>query len=112
MKCLQFSFSHPVKGTACLTRISLQGVQDRRRLKFDTGENTELSLPIDDLPEGKWKLLLEWEYEERSFSHSSEFDRVPENTLFPAPMFANASLFHSKGTPFSTRGKYAAADSE
>jgi len=112
MKCLQFNFAHPVKGHALLTRISADQSPDVHTFKFDSRDSNELTISLDGVTDGKWKIILEWEYEEKYFTHTREFDLPSENTLFPAPMFANASLFHSKGTHFSTKGKYAAADSE
>src|SRR5580698_3847336 len=109
MKCAQFNFSHPVKGHACLTRLPAQQSPRCRCLEFDTGDSNDPILPLDDFAEGKWKVMLEWEYEKRYFTYSKEIELLPERNLFPAAKFANASLFHSKGALFSANEKYVAA---
>jgi hypothetical protein len=104
MKCVQFNFSHPVKGHACLTRLSAQPPPGCRRLEFDTGAGNELSLPLEDFGGGKWKIMLEWEYEERFFTHSMEIDLPPGKILFPAPAFGKAALLPGSGALCSASG--------
>ncbi len=89
MKTLRFNFCHPVKGHACLLQLS--GTRpERRHLEIDSRNSNILEIPVDDCSAGKWKIILDWEYDNRSFSHQEEFtvgearlkdieDRLPGN---------------------------------
>ncbi|MCQ6959192.1 FixH family protein [Mucilaginibacter aquariorum] len=72
MKTIQFRFSHPVNGHARLVPLSCKGVECRN-LKVASAENNLLEIPVSDCEKGSWKLVLDWEYEGRNFTHQEEF---------------------------------------
>ena len=66
MKTVTFSFDHPVAVKVFFNCISdPQLKQDIKFLRSD--EWGLLHIPIDDIPQGTWKLMLEWNYEGRDF---------------------------------------------
>ncbi|WP_367867510.1 hypothetical protein [Pedobacter sp. WC2423] len=66
MKTVTFSFDHPVAVKVFFNCVSdPQLKKDIRFLRSD--EWGLLHIPIDDIPEGTWKLMLEWNYEGRDF---------------------------------------------
>lgn len=72
MKTLRFNFSHPVKGHACLLFLSDTKGQ-RKHIEIDSKNSNILEIPVGDCAAGRWKIILEWEYDNRSFSHQEEF---------------------------------------
>lgn len=109
MENLRFCFDHPVKGHASLTLLQKAAPLVVHRQQFDTRESNELIISMQGYPQGKWGVVLEWEYEDRYFSHKREFDWHPEENLFQAAKYARADLQTDKSSLFSTC-KYAAAD--
>lgn len=66
MKSLQFYFCHPVKGK--VTFSSTIYPEQRSSRDFNTDDTGQMvDLAIDELPDGKWKASLEWEYEGKNF---------------------------------------------
>lgn len=66
MKTVTFSFDHPVAVKVFFNCISDPQLKlDIKFLRSD--EWGLLHIPIDDIPEGIWKLVLEWNYEGRDF---------------------------------------------
>jgi hypothetical protein len=73
MERLRFNFCHPVKGYASLTQLS-KGEPQCRRIVIDSKDNTFIEIPVNEYQEGKLKVVLDWEYDGRSFSHQEEFE--------------------------------------
>lgn len=63
---MTFSFDHPVAVKvffSCLSNPEL-----KHEIKFvRSDEDGLLHIPVDEVPEGVWKLLLEWNHEQRDF---------------------------------------------
>ncbi len=74
MKYARFNFSHSVKGYACLVPLAVSDPAAGHRFAFDTGEGADLVVALAGIPKGRWKITLEWVYEERYFTHSLEID--------------------------------------
>ncbi|MGZ3871906.1 MAG: hypothetical protein ACXVJD_03250 [Mucilaginibacter sp.] len=72
MTSLKFNFSHPVKGRACLRRLSTGKPLSQQIVVDSNGEN-DFEVPLGQCEDGKYKFLLDWEYEGRHFSHLTEF---------------------------------------
>jgi hypothetical protein len=73
MKSLHFNFSHPVNGHACLMPLtSPRGTY--HRIKVVSADDNSLEVPVTNCHEGKWKLILDWEYDGRHFSFNEEFE--------------------------------------
>lgn len=73
MKKLRFNFNHPVNGHACLVPLaSLKGIY--QRIKVISADDNTLEVPVTNCQEGKWKLILDWEYDGRNFSFNEEFE--------------------------------------
>ena len=66
MKALTFCFDHPVAVKILFSCISNPGI--KYQMKFlRSDEEGSLCIPVDDIPSGSWKLLLEWSHEGRDF---------------------------------------------
>ncbi|RAJ24950.1 hypothetical protein [Pedobacter cryoconitis] len=73
MKTVTFSFDHPVAVKVFFNCISdPQLKQDIKFLRSD--EWGLLHVPVDDIPKGVWKLVLEWNYEDRDFCMERIFE--------------------------------------
>lgn len=72
MKTLTFCFDHPVAVKVffiCLSQpVKKTGI---RFLRSD--EDGSLVIPVDDIPDGSWKVMLEWNYEGRDFCMERQF---------------------------------------
>ena len=73
MKSIKFNFNHPVKGHASLVPLSSVNGQCRRVPVVSTDDNL-LEVPVTGCREGRWRLILDWEYNGQNFSHQEEFD--------------------------------------
>jgi hypothetical protein len=71
MKILRFNFCHPIKGFADLIQL-LPAIQ-KRRINFDSKDNV-VEIPVADCEAGKWKVVLNWEYDDELFVHQKEFE--------------------------------------
>ena len=66
MKTLTFSFDHPVAVKVLFHCVSDPEVKhDIKFLRSD--EEGSLVIPVHDVPEGSWKVMLEWNHEGRDF---------------------------------------------
>jgi len=72
MKTIRFKFNHPVKGNAILSPVNCSG-GSCLRMKVESTQNNLLEIPINNCKEGKWKLILDWEYDGRIFTHQEDF---------------------------------------
>ncbi|EHQ31046.1 hypothetical protein BDD43_4917 [Mucilaginibacter gracilis] len=73
MKFLRFNFCHPVKGNVHLTLLSKDTPKSQHSV-FDSQETNLIEVPIDHCEDGKWKIELDWEYENEFFMHKKEFE--------------------------------------
>ncbi|MBD1362740.1 hypothetical protein IDJ77_02860 [Mucilaginibacter sp. ZT4R22] len=73
MKTIRFNFNHPVNGNAILTRVGCAG-SPCLRMKVESSKGNLLEIPVTECNEGKWKLILDWEYDGRMFSHREDFE--------------------------------------
>jgi len=73
MKTIRFNFNHPMKGNAVLSPVNCNG-GSCRRIKVESTQNNLLEIDVNDCNEGKWKLILDWEYDGRMFSHQEDFE--------------------------------------
>jgi hypothetical protein len=78
MKSLKFNFCHPIKGNACLMLHSKYSSKCQNML-IDSKNSNLIEIPIDGCKEGKWSVVLNWEYDGSSFSHRKEFEVKKEN---------------------------------
>lgn len=66
MKTLTFCFDHPVAVKVFFNCISDPKI--KQEIKFlRSDEEGSLIIPVDDIPEGSWNVMLEWNHEGREF---------------------------------------------
>lgn len=79
MKTLCFYFDHPVAVKIFFNCISNKnhkyGIQFLR-----SNEEGLLNIPVDEVPEGTWRLNIEWNHEGREFSMEKRI-KMPEGTV-------------------------------
>ena len=73
MKYLRFNFCHPVKVHANMVQL-LTSKPERHNMVVDSNENNLVEIPLTGYSEGKWKIILNWEYEDQIFTHQKEFE--------------------------------------
>jgi hypothetical protein len=76
MKSLTFCFDHPVA-----VKVFFYCMSDRD-LKRDiqclrSNEDGSLVIPVTDIAEGSWKVVLEWNHEGRDFCMERTFEAEP-----------------------------------
>ncbi|NHA02569.1 hypothetical protein G7092_02110 [Mucilaginibacter sp. HC2] len=96
MKTLQLTFEHPVKGNLRFRALSGQTDRLLTLRPFDTGQGHLLKIETDELENGRWELILEWEHEDRNFQHTQVFEVEGETGLFQTSLYADACLYHSR----------------
>ena len=79
MKCLRFNFCHPVRGYASLTQLAAPRPQ-YYRITIDSKGTNLVEVPIAECQIGKWRIVLDWEFEGKWYSHQKDFE-VKKNTL-------------------------------
>lgn len=72
MKSLKFNFSHPFKGHVFLRCVS-NGKAAIKQILFDSKGENNFEIPLEECEDGKYKMILDWEFEERYFTHQTEF---------------------------------------
>lgn len=66
METLRYCFDHPVAVKVFFNCLSDPAIRsDIKFLRSD--EEGCLEIPVDNIPEGKWKVMLEWNYDGRDF---------------------------------------------
>ena len=71
MKFLKFNFSHPFKGRANLIQLNTAMPKNQIILIDNDGL---LEIPISACQTGKWRLVLDWQYEENTFCFEENFE--------------------------------------
>lgn len=46
----------------------------RHNVVVDSNENNLVEIPLTGYGKGKWKIMLDWEYEGQNFTHQKEFE--------------------------------------
>ena len=73
MKYLRFNFCHPVKVHANLMKL-ITDAPERHSLIIDSQDSNLIEIPLLNYGAGKWKIMLDWEYEGQTFTHQKEFE--------------------------------------
>ncbi len=73
MKHLRFNFCHPVTVHANLIQL-LTPKPQRHNIIIDSNDNNLVEIPLTGCNAGKWKIMLDWEYEGQNFTHQKEFE--------------------------------------
>lgn len=71
MISLKFNFSHPFKGNVIIRRLC-SGNPYCQHMKFDSKGNHNFEIPIEKCEDGRYRVVLDWEFEERNFIHQSD----------------------------------------
>lgn len=71
MKFLKFNFSHSFKGRARL--IQLNTVEPNNQMIVIDNDGL-LEISIGSCQAGKWKLILDWQYDDSSFCFQQNFE--------------------------------------
>jgi len=72
MKALNFNFAHPVKGKIRL--VNKVNPEHNRVLPLNAASDETIAIPIDDLSAGRWRVTLEWDYDDRNFFFQEDFE--------------------------------------
>ncbi|MEO8885134.1 MAG: hypothetical protein ABI367_03665 [Mucilaginibacter sp.] len=73
MKFLRFNFCHPVKVHATIIRLLTANAQ-RHSIVFDSKGSNLIEIPLAGYGAGKWRIILDWEYDDQTFTHQKEFE--------------------------------------
>ncbi|WP_460694303.1 hypothetical protein [Mucilaginibacter puniceus] len=73
MKYLRFNFCHPVKVHANMVQLLLPK-PECHSFTIDSNDNHLVEIPLTGYSEGKWKVMLDWEYDGQVFTHQKEFE--------------------------------------
>lgn len=73
MKYLRFNFCHPVKVHANMVQLLLPQPK-YHSITINSNDNNQVEIPLTGYSEGKWKIMLDWEYEGQVFTHQKEFE--------------------------------------
>jgi len=63
-------FSAPAKGRAALMRTSDKALD--QSLPFESNMNNQVIIPAGQLKQGSWRLILEWESDDKSYLYEQE----------------------------------------
>ena len=72
MKTLNIGFCHPVKGVVKL--FNKLSPKQHKLLVLDTRKDTFADIPVDGLPSGQWKAIIEWEYDGMPYCYEKDFE--------------------------------------
>lgn len=75
MEPLQFNFSHPVTGRIRL--VHQADLQATRIILLDGEGGLVVEVPLTGLCSGRWKAMLEWQYDGRDYYYEQAFE-VPD----------------------------------
>jgi len=75
MKTMTFCFDHPVAVKVFFNCISDPEI--KHEIKFLRSDMTgSLDIPVEDLPAGSWKVMLEWNHDGRDFCMERSLERL------------------------------------
>ncbi|WP_295711450.1 hypothetical protein [Mucilaginibacter sp.] len=72
MPSLKFNFLHPVKGRACLSRLC-GDTYTAQQILVDSEGKKDFEVALGPCDDGRYRFILNWEYENRQFTHLTEF---------------------------------------
>ncbi|EHQ31020.1 hypothetical protein [Mucilaginibacter paludis] len=83
MKTLKFNFTHPVKGHA---QIIMPGWPNfpLKQLLLDSKASNLVEIPLMGFRDGKYKVTLDWEADNKFFIHQEEFEINDNPNFIPA----------------------------
>ena len=73
MKHLRFNFCHPVKVHANLIKL-ITDAPECHSISIDSKDSNLIEIPLEGYNTGKWRIMLDWEYEGQTFTHQKEFE--------------------------------------
>jgi hypothetical protein len=83
MKTLKFNFSHPFKGHALIKMLGNANALCKHFL-VDSKESSLIEIPLNGFRNGKYKVTLDWEIDNRFFTHQQNFEINEIPNLIPA----------------------------
>jgi len=83
MKTLKFNFSHPFKGHALINMLGTANAFCKHFL-VDSKESGFIEIPLNDFRNGKYKVTLDWEIDNRFFIHQENFEINDNPNFIPA----------------------------
>jgi hypothetical protein len=81
MKTLSFNFLHPVKGIVNLIPLAAN-TNKKFHFAVDSKGRNLLEVPLDTCGEGRWEIVLDWEYNGQNYSHHKEFEIKNGNQVY------------------------------
>ena len=83
MRTLKFNFTHPFIGHA---QVMMPGWPNfpLKHLLLDSKASNLVEIPLGGFRNGKYKIMLNWEADNRFFTHQSEFEINDNPNFFPA----------------------------
>jgi hypothetical protein len=73
MKTLKFNFSHPLKGHALIKMLGA-GNALYKKIFVDSKESDLVEIPLNGFQNGKYEVTLDWEIDNRFFTHQQNFE--------------------------------------
>ncbi len=70
MKNFKMNFYHPVKGILRLFKEDTAFAA--HVIAINTAEDESFDISLSAIEKGKWKLVLDWEYDEKQFSYNRD----------------------------------------
>ncbi|MES2427090.1 MAG: hypothetical protein V4560_08955 [Bacteroidota bacterium] len=71
MIALSFNFAHPFKGRVLLRNLDSKTPVGCHR-HFDSEGRNDFEIPLDIKEDGRYRVALDWGYEDRNFFHQSD----------------------------------------
>lgn len=73
MKTLKINFSHPFKGHALIKMLGTKNALCKHFF-VDSKESSLIEIPLTDFRNGKYEVMLDWEIDNRIFTHQQNFE--------------------------------------
>ncbi len=83
MKTLKFNFSHPFKGHALVKMLGTANALCKHFL-VDSKESSLIEIPLNGFRNGKYEVMLDWEIDDRFFTHQQYFEINDKPASLPA----------------------------
>jgi len=85
MKTLKFNFSHPFKGHALINMLGAANALCQHFL-VDSKNSCLIEIPLNGFGNGKYKVTLDWEIDNRFFTHQQDFEINDKPNFIPATL--------------------------
>jgi hypothetical protein len=72
MITLNYNFAHSFNGKVSYRRLGT-GSMENGHLHFNSEGSQDFAIPIPINTDGRYRLTLDWQYEDRDFSYHSDF---------------------------------------